>query len=164
MAYRVNIKMRDGLGKDINRSVGLGEDTDTAADATNAGNIMDLYAPLTDCGVLGGTITKSTKFGPTGFTPTSPTAGSRYWRVGRISVAVVPTTDGNQSVATVDIPGIKAALVSASGAIVDTGIIATFLGEFVAGKKGRLADGQAVSSTSIISGYADNLPHPASED
>jgi hypothetical protein len=164
MAYRLNIKMRDGLGKDINRSVGLAADTTQAADATNAGNIMDLYATLTDCGVLGGTITQSTKFGPTGFTPTAATAGARYWRVGRISVACTPSVDGVQSIATLDIPGIKAALVGAGGAIVDTGIIATFLGEFVAANKGRLADGQAVSSTSIVSGYADNLPHPGSED
>lgn len=89
--------------------------------------------------------------------------GARYWRVGRISVSVTPAGDGTQTVATLEIPGIKAALVGAGGSIVDNGTIATFLGNFLSSAKGRLADGQFANSTAIVGGYVYNKPHPESE-
>lgn len=162
MAYKLNINMVDGLGKTINRSFGLAADADQATDATNAGGILDLYAAMTDCGVLGGTVTSSLKFAPTGNTPTAPAGTARYWQVARISVSLTPAGDGTQTVGTFELPAPKAAITS-GGSVVDDGSIGAFLTEFLSSGKGRMADGQYANSTTIIGGYVYNKPHPESE-
>lgn len=159
---KAKVNLRDGLGNNLSRGFDLESDTTQA----QFGQILTDYSALTACGVLGGKATeKLPDLVPTGFTATSPHADSRYYREGRMTVALAPHTNGaGQSVGTINIPGIKAALAS-NGAIVDSGgLIAAFLTHGLASGKLRLSDGQALASASIISGYVENLEHPDSEN
>ncbi len=159
---QLGINMVDGLDTKIKRNFGVL----TTATAAQLGAILTAYKALTDCGVTGGLATeKMPALAPTGFTASTAAVGARYWREARITVALDPHSDGGgQSVGTINIPGIKDVFVS-NGSVVDSGgLIAAFLTLFLTAGVGRISDGQAVSSATIISSYVENLAHPESDN
>lgn len=164
---KVKIDLVDELEKEIGRGLGLA----SGATAAEFSDLLNAYSAVTDCGVVGARATEAlpTLLPDSTFTATTAQAGSRRWREGRITVGLAPHANGaGQLVGTINIPGIKASLVSGNSIVDSGGIIAALLvqlgmddGTNTPGK-GLISDGQAV--TGFISGYVHNKPHNGDED
>lgn len=161
---KLNMRLKDGLGEIVGKNFGL-KDSATPA---QAGAIVTAFNKLTTMGVVSASMTQTTKTTPT-FTATTPDPASRWYNVGRITVGLVTTADGGDSTATIEIPGIKDALVSGNQ-VIDNGTsvlgvpaldgdIANFLQLFASAGVGRVSGGQAIASAVIVSSLVWEKAH-----
>lgn len=147
MGAKLSVRMGDAYGRTTNRVYGMETQTLLADYVTAYGAFFTALAAVTDLSMI-----KSDLIIPVVGEDWTATAGVNL-DTGATASGWLDSGTGKK--ASLKIPGIKPALVSADGTVAITGAVATFLDEFISTGDFNLSDGEQVEVAGWIRATLD---------